>query len=46
MKNVESFPCASEQVMRSAMLNYTEAQLFNMSHVKALNGDILHQNND
>ena len=41
-----SFPRASEQVLRFAMFDYTEAYLFNMSHVKALNSDILHQNND
>ena len=41
-----SFPRVSEQVLKFAMFDYTEAYLFNMCHVKALNSDILHQNND
>lgn len=46
--NVESFPPVCEQVLGLAMLNYwyIESHFFNMSHVKALNSDILNQNND
>lgn len=35
MKNVESFPHASEQVLRFAVFNYTEAHLFDMGHVSS-----------
>ena len=32
---MESFPHASEQVLRFAMFDYTGAHLFNMGHVSS-----------